>query len=193
LPTRLTECALLTRASPAPQRRGVAASPLSRHGCVAREDILSNRSRGIVPRRFFSHSAKSEGCFIELQGRWAVKDRPPSVLAPGPALRLHLCRALSSVRVGSILAMRWRRMQPPALPKCCVAEPLFICDRVLSRSHFWIHSVCQNELRENLPVIHSIVENTACRPHDDVIRHSSSRSTPCSSPNDFSTNSTASS
>ena len=43
----------LTRASPATQRRGVAASPLPGHGCVAREDILSNRSRGIVPRRFF--------------------------------------------------------------------------------------------------------------------------------------------
>lgn len=38
-------------------------------------------------------------------GRWAVVDRPPSVLAPGTALRLHLCRALSSVRAESIMVI----------------------------------------------------------------------------------------
>ena len=43
----------LTRASPALQRRVVGVSSLSGHGSVAREDILSNRSRGILPRRFF--------------------------------------------------------------------------------------------------------------------------------------------
>jgi hypothetical protein len=36
---------------------------------------------------------------VEKKRRWAVEGCPPSVLAPGTALRLHLCRALSSVRV----------------------------------------------------------------------------------------------
>ena len=81
--------------------------------------------------KVFSHCAKSEGCFIKFKGRWAVEDRPPSVLAPGTALRLHLCRALSSVRVASILAMRRLLMQPSALPKFCVAEPFPGCHRVL--------------------------------------------------------------
>jgi hypothetical protein len=31
----------------------------------------------------FSHNTKSEGWLVELEGRWAVEDRPPSSLAPG--------------------------------------------------------------------------------------------------------------
>jgi len=48
----LPQLLLLTRASPAPQRRRVAASPLRTMMYCAR-NILSNRSRGILPRRFF--------------------------------------------------------------------------------------------------------------------------------------------
>ena len=59
----------------------------------------------------FSHDAKSEGWLIDVVGRWAVEDRPPSLLAPGPALRLHLCRALASVRGENIVVKRRLHMQ----------------------------------------------------------------------------------
>ena len=70
-------------------------------------DIQSGKAKHRATKvlRVVPSSWLGQSCLTEWDGRF--ENRPPPVLAPGMALRLHLCRAFSSVRVVSLWSDRW--------------------------------------------------------------------------------------
>lgn len=166
--------------------------PLSRHECVARKDILSNRSRGILPRRFVRIVPNPKAVF----SCWKEGGRSKTArLRSWPPERRSGCTSAEPYPPsGSGAFWPCDGFECNCLPcQSSVSPSLFRFVIAFSEDHIFTPiQVCQNELRENRRVIRRGMENTACNLHDDVITHSSSRSTPCSSPNDFSTSSAAS-